>query len=82
MKVDFADAMCNWRRADPAYAGRRHPARGIAAHGRARARDRAQLAARHESGPAAYKLRVTTIFRREDGAWKVVHRHGDRLAPA
>jgi ketosteroid isomerase-like protein len=22
-------------------------------------------------------LRVTTIFRREDGEWRVVHRHGD-----
>ncbi len=22
-------------------------------------------------------LRVTTVFRREDGEWKVVHRHGD-----
>lgn len=27
--------------------------------------------------PEAYSLRVTTIFRREDGEWKVVHRHGD-----
>jgi ketosteroid isomerase-like protein len=27
--------------------------------------------------PTYYSLRVTTIFRREDGAWKVVHRHGD-----
>jgi ketosteroid isomerase-like protein len=27
-----------------------------------------------------YVLRVTTVFRREDGQWKVVHRHGDTLA--
>ncbi len=30
--------------------------------------------------PASYVLRVTTVFRREDGDWKVVHRHGDALA--
>ena len=30
--------------------------------------------------PTPYVLRVTTIFRREDGQWKVVHRHGDALA--
>jgi ketosteroid isomerase-like protein len=24
-----------------------------------------------------YSLRVTTIFRREAGEWRVVHRHGD-----
>ena len=30
--------------------------------------------------PSAYALRVTTVFRREDGAWKVVHRHADPLA--
>jgi ketosteroid isomerase-like protein len=30
-------------------------------------------------GERDYTLRVTTILRREDGAWKVVHRHGDEL---
>ena len=27
--------------------------------------------------PTPYSLRVTTIFRREDGDWRIVHRHGD-----
>lgn len=27
--------------------------------------------------PESYELRVTTVFRRENGAWKVVHRHAD-----
>lgn len=30
--------------------------------------------------PGPYSLRVTTVFRREDGAWKVVHRHADPLS--
>ena len=29
------------------------------------------------AAPEAYDLRVTTIFRREDGQWKIVHRHAD-----
>ena len=29
--------------------------------------------------PEPYALRVTTVFRREDGEWKAVHRHGDPL---
>jgi len=29
--------------------------------------------------PQAYQLRVTTIFRRENGEWKIVHRHGDPM---
>ncbi len=28
--------------------------------------------------PQAYTLRVTHIYRHEDGEWKIVHRHGDR----
>lgn len=27
--------------------------------------------------PAPYSLRVTTVLRREDGEWRVVHRHAD-----
>jgi ketosteroid isomerase-like protein len=30
--------------------------------------------------PRTYTLRVTQIYRREDGEWKLVHRHGDELA--
>ncbi len=29
------------------------------------------------AAPIAYSLRVTTILRRENGEWKVIHRHGD-----
>jgi ketosteroid isomerase-like protein len=29
------------------------------------------------AAPEAYVLRATTVFRREDGEWKVVHRHAD-----
>lgn len=31
----------------------------------------------HGAPPQPYVLRVTTVFRREDGEWKVVHRHAD-----
>ena len=27
--------------------------------------------------PQTYTLRVTHVYRREDGEWKIVHRHGD-----
>jgi ketosteroid isomerase-like protein len=36
-------------------------------------------AAIHAGPPSAYVLRVTTVFRRDDGDWKVVHRHADAL---
>jgi hypothetical protein len=31
--------------------------------------------------PRPYVLRATTVFRRENGEWLAVHRHGDPLAP-
>jgi ketosteroid isomerase-like protein len=30
-----------------------------------------------DAAPQAYALRVTTVFRREGGEWRVVHRHAD-----
>jgi len=33
-----------------------------------------------DGAPRAYTLRVTQVYRREDGAWRVAHRHGDTVA--
>jgi ketosteroid isomerase-like protein len=41
-------------------------------------RSRVKVGGADEMSPIS--LRVTTIFRREDGAWKIVHRHADALA--
>jgi ketosteroid isomerase-like protein len=38
---------------------------------------RARVGGAEELVPVS--LRVTTVFRREDGAWKVVHRHADPI---
>ena len=40
-------------------------------------RVKAKLGAREDITPFA--LRVTTVFRPEDGVWKVVHRHADPI---
>ena len=34
----------------------------------------------NDSPPLPYTLRATTVFRREDSEWKVVHRHADAVA--
>ena len=43
-------------------------------------RVKAKVGGRQEITPFA--LRVTTIFRPEDGTWKVVHRHADPITTA
>ena len=35
------------------------------------------VAAVGDAGPAPFALRVTTVLRREDDVWKIVHRHAD-----
>ena len=40
----------------------------------------AKLGAREDITPFA--LRVTTIFRLEEGTWRVVHRHADPITTA
>lgn len=32
--------------------------------------------------PRQYSLRVTQVYRRENGEWKVAHRHADTLPPS
>jgi ketosteroid isomerase-like protein len=43
-------------------------------------RGKAKLGGREDITPFA--LRVTMIFRPEDGVWKVVHRHADPITTA
>jgi ketosteroid isomerase-like protein len=43
-------------------------------------RDKVKVGAMEDIAPSA--LRVTMIFRPEDGTWKVVHRHADPITTA
>ena|SRR5215831_8859937 len=38
--------------------------------------------ARNPAVPARMTLRVTHVWRKEDGAWRLVHRHADDLHPS
>jgi ketosteroid isomerase-like protein len=40
-------------------------------------RGEVRVEGRDEAGPLV--VRVSHVFRREDGAWKVIHRHGDPI---
>jgi len=37
------------------------------------------IAASMNGEPRTYTLRVTQVYRRENGEWRVVHRHGDTV---
>ena len=43
-------------------------------------RGQTKFGGRDDSTP--YSLRVTSVFRREDGAWRLVHRHADPITTA
>jgi ketosteroid isomerase-like protein len=43
-------------------------------------RFRATMAGREEMAPVS--LRVTSIFRQEDGEWRIIHRHADPITTA
>jgi ketosteroid isomerase-like protein len=38
------------------------------------------ISASVDGQPRSYTLRATQMYRREDGEWKVAHRHGDTVA--
>ena len=42
----------------------------------------AKVQLRDKPGKVTMNLRVTEVFRREKGAWKLIHRHADMLAKA
>ena len=41
--------------------------------------ERGEVTVEGRDEPAPLAVRVTHVFRREDGAWKIIHRHGDPI---
>ena len=41
--------------------------------------ERAEVTVEGRQAPAPIAIRVTHLYRREDGAWKIIHRHGDPI---
>jgi len=41
--------------------------------------ERGEVLVERRDKPSQLALRVTHLFRREDGAWRIIHRHGDPI---
>ncbi|WP_343557688.1 nuclear transport factor 2 family protein [Sphingobacterium sp.] len=41
---------------------------------------RSSVKMKGQDAPVIFNLRVTEIFRKEQGSWKLMHRHADKLA--
>jgi ketosteroid isomerase-like protein len=91
----FGPAVCGWAGVSTAldYASSRFSDGAVTGVERLATYANGELAAIHETEhwrakvgerdePDTFDLRVTSTFRREDGSWKLVHRHADPIPTA